>query len=45
VTNHTINKTYTIGQRGKRAAWVKEWLEANADTLQPVAQEELVTVE
>ena len=29
LTNHELNKTYTFGQRGKRAAWVQEWVEAN----------------
>lgn len=29
LTNHELDKTYTFGQRGKRAGWVKDWIEEN----------------
>lgn len=45
LTNKTLDKTYTFGQKGKRANWVKAWIEANPEAVTPVQVEETVTAE
>jgi hypothetical protein len=31
LTNITLDKTYTFGQRGKRASWVSDWIQKNPE--------------
>lgn len=42
LSNVTLNKTYTFGQKGKKAKWVKKWIENN-ETEVPQKQEEKQT--